>query len=499
MPTVADLCRLYTRLRETDVAHLQDLTGVWGLLSDLSFADLLLYVPEAVEQSSSLVVIGHVRPTTGPTLYRADLVGQIVEPSRQPRIAGCLESGRMIEENIRVGSGREISLKAVPVRHGEDVIAVLARERHRPDERPMSEQERTYLKVFDRFAKMLECGEFPYREEERFPHRTPRVGDGLLLVDRDGRIEFASPNAVSVMHRLGMHRAVVGARIDDSGLAPEVLRSAFAKRSSVIEEVVTKAEVTIVSHCLPLLENGRATGAIILVRDVTDLRRRDRLLVSKDATIREVHHRVKNNLQTISSLLRLQARRLTSDEARAAVGESVRRIAAISVVHEALAQSADHDVSFTEIVGPLVHVVEETVSMPERPLRFQVSGDAGVLPAQVATTLAVVVTELIQNAVDHAFVGSSTPENGSPGRVEILLERQPEVLRIDVIDDGGGLPADFVLSEASGLGLTIVRTFVEVELGGTIILRPGQGAGTVAEIRIPAGRLVSPLGDARDP
>ncbi len=318
-------------------------------------------------------------------------------------------------------------------------------------------------------------------------------------MDQDGRIELASPNYVSVKKRLGMHRAVVGARIDDSGLAPEVLRSAFAKRSSVIEEVVTKAEVTIVSHCLPLLENGRATGAIILVRDVTDLRRRDRLLVSKDATIREVHHRVKNNLQTISSLLRLQARRLTSDEARAAVGESVRRIAAISVVHEALAQSADHDVSFTEIVGPLVHVVEETVSMPERPLRFQVSGDAGVLPAQVATTLAVVVTELIQNAVDHAFVGSSTPENGSPGRVEILLERQPEVLRIDVIDDGGGLPADFVLSEASGLGLTIVRTFVEVELGGTIILRPGQGAGTVAEIRIPAGRLVSPLGDARDP
>ncbi len=179
MPTVADLCRLYTRLRETDVAHLQDLTGVWGLLSDLSFADLLLYVPEAVEQSSSLVVIGHVRPTTGPTLYRADLVGQIVEPSRQPRIAGCLESGRMIEENIRVGSGREISLKAVPVRHGEDVIAVLARERHRPDERPMSEQERTYLKVFDRFAKMLECGEFPYREEERIHHITTRVGDAL--------------------------------------------------------------------------------------------------------------------------------------------------------------------------------------------------------------------------------------------------------------------------------------------------------------------------------
>lgn len=137
--------------------------------------------------------------------------------------------------------------------------------------------------------------------------------------------------------------------------------------------------------------------------------------------------------------------------------------------------------------------------MPERPLRFGVTGDAGILPAQVTTTLAVVVTELIQNAVDHAFIGSSAPEGGSPGRVEILLDRRPDLLAVDVVDDGVGLPEDFDPSDATGLGLTIVRTFVEVELGGTIHLRPGDESGTVAEVRIPASRLVSPLDDARDP
>ena len=78
------------------------------------------------------------------------------------------------------------------------------------------------------------------------------------------------------------------------------------------------------------------TGAVVLLRDVSDLRRRDRLLVSKDATIREIHHRVKNNLQTISSLLRLHGRRLESHEARAALEESVRRIRSIALVHETL-------------------------------------------------------------------------------------------------------------------------------------------------------------------
>jgi two-component sensor histidine kinase len=144
-------------------------------------------------------------------------------------------------------------------------------------------------------------------------------------------------------------------------------------------------------------------------------------------------------------------------------------------------------------------VVEESVSMPERPLHFEVTGDAGILPAQVTTTLAVVVTELIQNAVDHAFVGSSAPEDGSPGRVEVSLDRRPDMLVIDVVDDGIGLPDDFDLSDATGLGLTLVRTFVEVELGGTISLRPGDDDGTVAEVRIPSSRLVSPLDDARDP
>ena len=269
MATLAELCRTRTGLGEDDVAHLQDLTGSWALLADLSFADLLLYAPETDELESPLVLLGHVRPTTGTTLYRADLVGQVFRRSRRPLIAECLDEKRIVEGSIHVGVDRDIALKVVPVRRGDETIAVLARERHRPGDRPMSEQERTYLSVFDRFALMLDRGEFPYRDEERFRHRTPRVGDGLLLVDREGRIEFASPNAVSVMHRMGMHRAVVGARLDDSGLGPEMLRSAFAKRTSVIEEVVRGTETTVVSHCLPLLDEGRATGAIVLVRDLS--------------------------------------------------------------------------------------------------------------------------------------------------------------------------------------------------------------------------------------
>ena len=100
---------------------------------------------------------------------------------------------------------------------------------------------------------------------------------------------------------------------------------------------------------------------MLLVRDVTDLRKRDRLLISKDATIREIHHRVKNNLQTISSLLRLQARRLENPEAKAAVSESVRRIRTIALVHESLSREPGDDVTFIEIVRPLLRLAEESL------------------------------------------------------------------------------------------------------------------------------------------
>jgi two-component sensor histidine kinase len=232
----------------------------------------------------------------------------------------------------------------------------------------------------------------------------------------------------------------------------------------------------------------------MLLRDVSELRRRDRLLLSKDATIREIHHRVKNNLQTISSLLRLQARRLESPEAKAAVAESVRRIRTIALVHETLSREPGDDVAFVEIVRPLLRLVEESLQSPERPIRFMVIGDGGRLAATVVTPLSVVLTELLQNAVDHGF-----PEGDGGGNVAVRLQVEESELLISVIDDGRGIPAGFKLADAKGLGLSIVRTLVTTELAGTIEMRPARvdeltevefepregNTGTVILLRVP--------------
>jgi two-component sensor histidine kinase len=289
---------------------------------------------------------------------------------------------------------------------------------------------------------------------------------------------------VSALHKIGVHANAEGMRLGELGLEEVAIRTAMAIGAPVTEEIERGQEVTVLLRCLPLIDEGEVTGALVLLRDISELRRRDRLLISMDATIREIHHRVKNNLQTISSLLRLQGRRLESPEAKGAIEESVRRIRSIALVHETLSRETGDDVSFNDIVRPLVRMVEESLLSPDRPVRVSVEGDAGKLPARVATPLAVVLTELLQNAVDHGY-----PEGVGfdwTGRVVVSLDNDGEQLEALVTDEGVGLPEGFRIEDATGLGLSIVRSLVTSQMEGSIEMRPGaDGVGTVVEVRVP--------------
>ncbi len=488
MASLEELAKENRNLEDDLISYLQDLTRSWGLLADLSFSDLLLYLPTKESPVDSFVLLAHVRPTTSTTLYRADLVGQKFEAQSRPLVSEAFLNAQISNGKVSTGGDREISVMAIPVIWKGETVAILASEKAFVGETPRSEMERTYLSIFDRFAAMFERGEFPYGEESRFQHRMPRLGDGLLLVNADGQIEFASPNAVSLLHRLGWHRPVVGSRFEETGLSPKILNEAFSLKSSVIDELEREDKAFVVSHCFPLLHSGKATGAVVLVRDVTELRRRDRQLISKDATIREIHHRVKNNLQTISSLLRIQGRRLDSDEAQMALNESVRRIGAIAIVHETLAVSQEGEVTFGEVMRPLVELVKEGLSSPVKPISIEVSGDTGLLPSEVTTTLAVVVTELLQNALDHGF--KAALGEFEDGRVDVVLSKNEEAVMIEVSDNGVGLPEGFDIENNVGLGLTIVKTFIQQELEGSLnVVSNGTGKGVGFQIYLPSDKL----------
>lgn len=492
MATLGEFLRQHTTLTKEDSAHLQQLIGEWGMLADLCFADMLLYVRQP---DDTWIVAAQVRPATGQTIYRSDLVGTKASDDEVRILDEAFRSGRIHQgEPLKQESFDSVHLLAIPVRGSQGPIAVLSREWSTQIGRQPGELERTYLGIFQRIADMIAEGTFPFPGRAADLSAAPRVGDGALVLDGRGVIEYASPNAVSALHRVGITSNVLGQSLSELGFADSPLRQSFERREPVIEEFDQTPDVTLLVRCLPIMGKGEVTGGLILLRDVTEVRRRDRMLLSKDATIREIHHRVKNNLQTISSLLRLQARRLSSPEAKAAVQESVRRIRTIALVHETLSREPGDEVAFIEIVRPLMRLAEEGLQSPDRPVQFVVRGDGGRLPATIATPLSVVLTELLQNAVDHGF-----PEGSEGGTVVVQLGGTEDEIALQVINDGRGLDPHFDLEGATGLGLSIVRTLVTTELNGTITMRPGspedfvqvgldghrRGDGTVVELRLP--------------
>jgi two-component sensor histidine kinase len=202
-----------------------------------------------------------------------------------------------------------------------------------------------------------------------------------------------------------------------------------------------------------------------------------------------VHHRVKNNLQTISSLLRLQGRRLEPGEGQEALREAERRVRSIALVHEILSREPGDEVPFDDIVSSLVVMARDSV-VSDRPIEIRVSGDIGDVDAGVATSLAVVMAEILQNAVEHAFgEGPSAadlpdaPADRPVGHVDMRLAHSDERLDVEVRDDGCGLPEGFDIERTNSLGLSIVRDLVTSQLGGTIAMT--SDGGTVVAIEVP--------------
>ncbi|CAB4732794.1 MAG: ATPase [Actinobacteria bacterium] len=470
--------------------HLRRLVAGWGMLSDLSFSDLLLYVPLPVQSESEekrFLVVNQMRPNTGQTLFLDDVVGRTMSATQRPAVAEAASSAEIVDTVIdSAWLGERIRVTAIPVRFRDQVVAVIASESALSTNRQRGVLEGVYLEVFGRLAAMVSAGIFPFEDEEVLAAGGPRVGDGVILLDKLGKVTFTSPNAISALRRLRISGRIQGSSLTELGVESDTTYRAFFTGRPAAEEV-ERNEICVVIWCIPLLDGERVDGGLVLLRDISELKSRDRLLISKDATIKEIHHRVKNNLQTISSLLRLQGRRLTEPSAKAAIEESVRRIRSIALVHETLSREDGDEVNFSEILRPLVRMVEEGLTSPDRPLSFKMVGESGNLPSPTATSLAVVLTELLQNVVDHAYPpGSLMPDESAQVRIEML--QGGGVLRVDVIDDGVGMGNDSHPASTPSLGLSIVRGLVS-ELDGRISFDPADSVAAAGETRTATGHL----------
>lgn len=483
MSAFADLLSSKGITDEDDIEWLHLLVEDWQMIADLAFADLVLWV----KVGETFTVVAHCRPNTGSMVYPHDEIGTVANDAERSLIADAMESAQTRQYDSEDGllQGAE----AVPVVRDGSVIAVLTIHSDVERKANYSRMERNYRSAGVMLLSMIAEGYFPDVEAPSGVRRgEPRVGDGMLVLNREGRVRYASPNAISVLYRLGYKGELEGRYLAElmsdllSKLRPvdEILPLVLTGRAAWRTELESK-KVSVALRSIPFRRGEFRTGALLLVRDISEIRRRERDLLSRDTMIREMHHRVKNNLQTVSALLRLQRRRVESPAARAALEEAMRRVSVIAVVHDVLSQGVDPEVDFDEVVSKGVRL-GPTLANPNKNIELEQIGKFGTISSADATSLALAVTELVTNAIEHGFVCESE-DDPVHGNVWIRSRRYDDRLEVVIADNGVGLREGE--GPGNGLGTQIVKTLVTTDLDGTIEWRDRDGGGTEVVVDFP--------------
>lgn len=491
MSTTTELIKQKGRASAADIQWLNLLIGDWQLIADLAFADLVLWVP--TKAGDDFVAVAHARPSGAATIFYRDISGETLRGQWSAEVHKAFETGETTElTGTDRFNGLPARFSAYPVRRRlssksdeatENPIAVVTKHANLAEAKTPNKVMLNYLMAGSDLLAMMADGTYPEFATPTGPRRgAPRANDGLLRLDEEGNVTFASPNGLSVFSRMGIEGELEGRSLAEAvtpllrenTIVDESLPLVVAGRAPWRADFETRSG-TATLRAIPIKRRGVRTGAILLCRDVSELRRQERELITKDATIREIHHRVKNNLQTVASLLRIQSRRSGSDETKEALDQAMRRVAAIALVHDTLSEGLAQELNFDEVFERVQRLVAELAAGYSASVRTVIDGKFGQLSSDKATPLAMVLTEIMSNSIEHGFANRA-------GTIHITAERRAKKLEIVIEDNGVGLDE---LKVGQGLGTQIVRNLIEGELRGTIRWSAPKEGGTRVAISIP--------------
>lgn len=446
-----------------------------AFLADMIPADLLIYVPTSDQR---LLAVAEAKPTVRESFYVRSQVGQVLEADSANALFTALKTGAITPGALgKVVNGQPMSQIVYPLTHQGETCGVLVVERNLYEELKHTEEKRQlYRTAIERGVLTLIAK--ARTSDIALPSIQP--GDGLLLLNKAGIIQHASHAASNLARRMGLPELLEGLKWEETFLANRERR--LVTSNGVYEETELLAPRIATSvRTLPLNPADDVVSAILVLRDITEIKEKDRELAIKETIIREVHHRVKNNLQTIAGLLRLQQRRSRNSEVKSILSDCIDRISSIAVVHEYLSHEDVEVVDIKELAYNLLSASLQSMIPPEKQIDARVVAPSTpvALSSSKATSVALILNELLQNTFKHAFTGRVQ------GRVELTVASpDPEKICITLHDDGIGLPPDFTPTKDGNLGWEIIYTLAQQDLRGDLNIE-SSSQGTTVTITIP--------------
>ena len=467
--SVAEICRQYADLRADDIKIIEKMAEVLQILADLTQADI--FIDCVTKDPDAAIVVAEAKPRTARSLYRFSVAGQLALKKNEPAVIRTMQTG------FPTIGMRGISQEGVPIKQSvvpitnksSRTIGVLIMEQDITEQVSQEQKVKDLMETAEHLSETLFKVAF---SEGKISNILP---DGLLILDKNGEITYYNLAARDVFDRIGFRgKEIKGKKIID------VLPDLDFRHDVLAEQMYIEAQIrglNLAFTSVPLKSfDETAAGALMLIRDITEIRVKEKELMLQSVVIKEIHHRIKNNLQTVASLLRMQARRVDSEQTKKALNDSISRILSIAVVHEVLSKEGMDLVDVRSVLTHLIDMIIHNMVDHDRHITINLSCDSFNLYSRQATSLIMIVNELIHNALEHAFVNKST------GIINVEIKQKDNQIELVVADNGIGF-SEKEINQSKSLGLNIIRTLVEEDLKGTInIIRH---KGTKVKIRFP--------------
>ena len=316
-------------------------------------------------------------------------------------------------------------------------------------------------------------------ELEKLSLVASKTDNSVIIADESGKIEWVNDGFTRMT---GLSKNIIGKGVNDLHVYENIntiIAETWTEKHSRIFESHLKSENGndrwISSTLTPIFDDNHTLRKLLFVdTDITESKKMENQIVAslkeKDLLLKEIHHRVKNNLQIIISLLNLQTGYIKDEETLKAVREGQNRVRSMALVHEKFYQSDElGEIDFNEYTEKLCHFLKQSYAEQDAPVSITVNANGIGFDMDTAMPCGLLITEIVSNALKYAF------PNGREGFITIEFKKMPDKkVMMTISDNGIGLPDDFVIEKSESLGMQLIIALTS-QLDGELNFSGGSG------------------------
>ncbi|PAE19332.1 hypothetical protein CHH80_17180 [Bacillus sp. 7504-2] len=435
------LCQKYSSLTKEDINKIIEVADSIDVVGDSLDCDIFIDIPS--RQKDGAIVVYHVKPRIK-SIYKHSPTGQRAEIGNEPGVWQTLQTGK-VSKNIKAKTqeGRYITQNIYPIFNREKVIGTLIMERDISYN--IMHFSMNHKANYDMSSTLI-----------LIKNLNDYLDDAILIFDHTGKLLTKNVKADILFHSLGFTEENEGKHFNELRLIDMTFEQ-FLQADNTQHEIKIGNFYFLMKKVM--VPNGERKLAIIL-QDITQLKDKDAEISMKTVAIREIHHRIKNNLQTIASMLRLQSRRSESEEAKKILKDSLNRILSIAATHELLSKQLSDEINLIEVIDFVLKNLQASYTESDEIQLFFTFNEEFLIESDKATVIALIVNELVQNCYDHAFKGLEK------GEIIVDVNKQNEIVTINVQDNGVGFRYTEEIEKS--LGFSIVQSYVRDKLRGKL-------------------------------